>query len=58
MKPPVVHDNDIWDLPSVLGRDVLGNWRMIYDLQGDVLDLSVLTVDYQMALDDYRELHQ
>ena len=56
MKQPATHDDDAWDLPSVLGRDVLHNWRMLYHPQGQVLDLDVLTADNQMALDQYLRL--
>ena len=57
MQPPTTSNDTISDLPSVLGRDVLNNWRMLYDFKGKVLDLDVLTADNQMSLEEYLQLH-
>lgn len=41
---------DIMDLPSLLGRDVLNRWRMVYDPAKDRLAFTVVTADAKINL--------
>lgn len=53
MKMPSGVDDDAWNLPSVLGRDVLNNWQMLYSPGEQTLDLTVIHADSDMSIEDY-----
>ena len=37
------------DIPSLLGRDILNRWRMVYDPSIDELSFEVHTADRTLA---------
>ena len=37
---------DIMDIPSLLGRDILNNWQMVYNAQNSRLTFKVLSADH------------
>ena len=41
---------DIMEIPSLLGRDILNRWRMIFDPSNDRLTFKVISADYTYAL--------
>jgi hypothetical protein len=41
---------DLMDVPSLLGRDILDTWRMIYDPANGVLEFEVISSDHQLPL--------
>lgn len=41
---------DIMDLPSLLGRDILKQWRMVVEPHRDVLTFTVRTADVRIPL--------
>lgn len=41
---------DIMDLPSLLGRDVVDHWRMVYEPDRDLLTFTVRTADVVIPL--------
>ena len=43
-------DNEIIDLPSLLGRDILDRWRMIYNPQKKRLVFKVISADVTVPL--------
>ena len=42
--------SDIMDLPSLLGRDILNQWRMRYDATRDQLAFTVLSADAKIPI--------
>ena len=54
-KPSEVHDA-AWNLPSVLGRDVLNNWQMLYRPTNQTLDITVIYSDNDLSIEDYAAL--
>lgn len=43
-------DPDLMDLPSLLGRDVLNQWRMRYDATRNQLTFTVLSADAKVPI--------
>ena len=41
---------DIFSLPSLLGRDILNQWRMTYNPRAGSLAFQVLSADYTIPL--------
>lgn len=56
MKKPSEVDDAAWNLPSVLGRDVLNNWQMVYTPSNQTLDLTVIDADNDLSIEDYSAL--
>ncbi|MBI4216086.1 MAG: hypothetical protein HY687_01645 [Chloroflexi bacterium] len=47
---------DIMDIPSLLGREILNQWRMTYDATKSLLTFNVLSADYILPI--YPERHR
>ena len=45
-------EQDLMDLPSLLGRDILNNWRMHYSPPTNRLAFEVVTADRTVPLSD------
>ena len=56
MKMPSEVEDDAWNLPSVLGRDVLNNWQMLYNPSEQTLDLTIIHADNDLSIEDYSAL--
>jgi hypothetical protein len=50
--PLAIPRSDAFDLPSVLGRDVLGRWLMLHDPADDLLEFEVRSADVSISLVD------
>ena len=37
------------NFPSLLGQDLMGNWRMVHDPSRDILTFTVVTADFSMT---------
>ncbi len=56
MKRPSEVDDAAWNLPSVLGRDVLNNWQMLYNPSDQTLDITIIRSDNDLSIEDYSAL--
>ena len=43
---------NIYTLPSLLGRDVIDRWRMVYDPQTPLLEFSIRSADLTMSAEE------
>ena len=42
---------DAFDIPSLLGRDILDRWRMVYDPEMGLLEFEVRSADLTIDAD-------